>query len=283
MSLEKDVVYHAVGSRELKLDLYRPDGGAVPTRAAVVLVHGGGWAMGDRAMMAPIATQFAAKGFLAVAVEYRLVPEAPWPAQRDDVMAAMRWVADNADRLGIDADRIAILGNSAGAHLAMLAQAGLGGAPRAAAIISLFGVSELGLNPKPGSGLFDAAMLLGPAASDEAIRAASPLHQLTSDFPPVFLLHGGADWLVDPSASVRVYQKLVGLGVPAELHIVTGAHHEFVSEPGMTGPMVSEMALFLDRAVIQPDRWSADARDANIFAQGPEAVQAMIAQMAEQH
>jgi len=281
MAVENDVVYNKLDGRELKLDLYRPEGGKVPTRAAVVLVHGGGWIVGDRHMMEGLGAAFAAQGFLAAAVEYRLVREAAWPAQLDDVVAAVRWLADNAGRLGIDPNRIVVAGGSAGGHLALMAAATLRDKPRVAAVVSLFAASELAVDPQPAKGLFDATMLLGADASADKVRAASPLHQVTADFPPVFILHGSADWMIDPVASLRLYEKLSGLGVPAELHIVSGALHEFTGEPGMTGPMVSEIALFLSRTVIDPARWAAETDASNLFAKGPEFVQGLMAQILE--
>jgi len=282
MPVEQDVVYNTVNGRELRADLYRPEGGGVPTRTAVVLLHGGGWILGDRHMMEPLGKAFAARGFLAVAVEYRLVREAPWPAQLDDVVAAVHWLADNAERLGIDRNRIVVGGASAGGQLAMMAAASLRDKPRVAAVISLFTASDLTVDPAPARGQFGAAMLLGADASDATVRAASPLHQVTADFPPVYLLHGGADWMIDPVSSVRLYGRLAELGVPAELHIVAGALHEFTSEPGMTGPMVSEIALFLNRLVVEPDRWESETQSSNLFAKGPEAVHALMAQLLEQ-
>lgn len=282
MGIEKDVVYAAPGGRELKLDLYRPEGGSVPTRTAVVLVHGGAWILGERGSLAPLANQFAAQGFLAIPVEYRLVKEAPWPAQQDDVVAATRWVADHAAELGVDADRIVLAGASAGGHLALMATVALGGKAKVAAVISLFSASELTVEQPAPKGMFGAAQLVGPDASKAALEAASPLHQLNADFPPTYLLHGGGDWLIDPLASINLYTRLAELGVPAELQIVAGALHEFVEEPGMVGPMVSSMALFLDRIVIDPGRWAADTKDHNLFAKGPEAIMALMKQLLEQ-
>lgn len=282
MAIEKDVVYNTVNGRELKVDLYRPEESEAPTRTAVVLVHGGGWVLGDRHMMEALGSQFAAQGFLAAAVEYRLVREAPWPAQLDDVTAAVRWLAENAESLGIDADRIVVAGGSAGAQLAMMAAADLTQTLPVAAVLALFPASELTVDPEPRKGVFNAAALLGADASEDAVRAASPLHQFTADYPPVFLLHGSGDWLIDPVASLRAYEKLVDLGVPAELHIVSGALHEFTGEPGMTGPMVSEFTLFLNRVLIEPARWAAETKANNLFAQGPAAVQALMAQLLEQ-
>lgn len=276
MPVESNVTYAKAGDRELRADLYRPEGSTVPTRTAVVLVHGGGWIVGEKLMIAPVAMQLASQGFLAVAVEYRLVREAPWPAQMDDVVAATNWVAENAARLGIDADRIVLAGASAGGHLALMATAKLGGKAKVAAVISLFSASELTLEQPAPKGKFGAPQLVGPDASDAALQTASPLFQVDGNFPPVFLLHGGGDWMIDPQASITLYQRLVELGVTAELHIVAGAIHEFIEEPGMTGPMVSEIALFLSRMLIEPGKWVEESKANNLFAQGPEAVMALM-------
>ena len=283
MSNDTSITYAAPGGRELKLDLYRPQEDSVPTRTAVVIVHGGGWMLGERGMVAPLAKEFAAQGFLAVPVEYRLVKEAPWPAQRDDVVAAAEWVAANAGELGIDADRIVFAGSSAGGHLALMAAAALGGKARIGAVLSLFSASELTLEQPAPKGTFGAPQLVGPDASAEALAAASPLHQVDAEFPPVFLLHGGADWMIDPQASINLYQRLVELGVKAEMHIVADALHEFVEEPGLCGPMVSEMALFLDRVMVAPERWAAETQEHNLFAQGPEAVMALMQKLLAEH
>jgi len=282
MSIERNVVIHNYSGRELHVDLYQPDGGSALTRSAVLLIHGGGWAVGHRNTMEGLARAFAARGFLAVAVEYRLLPEAPWPAALEDVSTAAKWTASNAERLGIDPARIVLAGSSAGGHLALLATARLRQNPRIAAVISLFAASDLTLATVPEKGRFNATALLGAGASEATLRAATPLQQLTADFPPVLLLHGGADWLIDPIASQRVYDKLVSLGCAAELHILAGATHEFTSEPRMVEPVVAEAAWFLDRLVLEPQRWAAEAKANNLFAQGPEAFKAAKAKAAAQ-
>ncbi|HMO69822.1 MAG TPA: alpha/beta hydrolase [Novosphingobium sp.] len=276
MPVEKDIVCSVVNGRELRADVYRPEGGSVPTRTAVVLVHGGGWMLGDKGMIAPLAAAFAAQGFVPLSVEYRLVREAPWPAQLDDVVAAVNWVAGHAADLGIDPGRIVLGGASAGGHLALMATAKLGGKAKVAAVLSLFSASELCLEMPAPKGKFGAPQLVGPEASADALLAASPLFQVDAGFPPVFLLHGGADWMIDPQASINLYQRLAELGVTAEMHIVAGALHEFIEEPGMTAPMVAEMALFLDRVLIAPGKWAEETQASNLFAQGPDAVMALM-------
>jgi acetyl esterase/lipase len=265
MSIEEGVVFHTVAGRELKLDIYRPD--SASTRAAVLLFHGGGWSFGERGMMAPLAAGLSAKGFVAMAVQYRLLGEAPWPAQLEDVVAAVRWTTDNTQRLGVRSGRIVVAGSSAGGHLALLAAATVGRS-QVGAVIANFPIVELVVEPPPEHGLMDAARLLGPNPTDEDARSVSPLHRITADSPPVFLLHGSADWALDPLTSLRMYEKLLALGVPAELHMVAAANHEFVSEPLMVGPMATEMALFLDRVLIDPERWNAESRATNFFAKG---------------
>jgi hypothetical protein len=93
-------------------------------------------------------------------------------------------------------------------------------------------------------------------------------------------MHGGADWLIDPVASFRLYDKLVSLGVPTELHIFARALHEFSSEPGMVGPVVSEAATFLSRLIVDPARWEAESQASNLFAKGPEVLKAMMEKLA---
>ena len=86
------------------LDVYQPDDGG--KRAAVLMLHGGGWRVGSRADLAPHAEALARRGFTAVVADYRLMPAHPWPAQIRDTRAAIKWIRDNADALGIEPDRI---------------------------------------------------------------------------------------------------------------------------------------------------------------------------------
>jgi acetyl esterase/lipase len=96
--IENDVVFGTGGGRELRCDVYRPDGIEAPA-PGVLLLHGGGWRQGSRAMMEGYGKRLAAEGFLCVASEYRLTPEAPWPAQIEDAKAAIRWMRAHANGL----------------------------------------------------------------------------------------------------------------------------------------------------------------------------------------
>ena len=84
------------------------------------MIYGGGWRRGDRSMMVGQVEQLLTRGFVCVACEYRLTPESAWPAQIHDVESALRWFRANAQSLGVDPSKIAVSGNSAGAHLGLL-------------------------------------------------------------------------------------------------------------------------------------------------------------------
>src|SRR5262245_34711469 len=118
--LTEEVVYAEIGGVQLWYDHYRPLGTAGP-HPAVVLVHGGGWAGGDPSQAGPNAMHFAKRGIATVSISYRLAPAHPFPAALDDVRRGLRWVRAHAAELDIDPDRLALVGLSAGAHLAVLA------------------------------------------------------------------------------------------------------------------------------------------------------------------
>src|SRR5262245_25868951 len=118
--LRTDVVYAEVAGEQLRFDHYRPIGVTEPV-PVVVFVHGGGWRNGDPSQAAGNALHLARRGIATVAISYRLAPAHRFPAPLDDVRRGLRWVRSHAGDLGIDADRIALLGLSAGAHLAVLA------------------------------------------------------------------------------------------------------------------------------------------------------------------
>jgi pectinesterase len=115
-----DVTYIRRGAHHLKLDLYMPADRATSPRPAIVFVHGGGWRTGVRANFAPMAIRMAERGYVAATIDYRLSPEAPYPAAIHDAKAAVRWVRAHAAQYNIDPDRIAIAGGSAGGQIAAL-------------------------------------------------------------------------------------------------------------------------------------------------------------------
>lgn len=267
VTIETDVVFGRGGDRDLRCDIYTPPGGA-DRSPAVILVHGGAWRQGDRTQLRGYGILLGRQGYVCVAPEYRLTPESPWPAQIHDVKAAIRWVRANAERLGIDPERITVEGNSAGAHLALLAAGtqdvaefeGEGGSPgvstHVAAVMAIYaptlfshGERERGAVP----------LVVLTEATDEAVaRMAGPVNHVTPEFPPTLLIHGTADTTVPPLASIRMYEALVAAKVPVELHMYAEQPHAFDAQPAFGRQCAAEMLLFLDRYA-RPPR-SVDAR-----------------------
>ena len=111
-----------------KLDVFLP--ADVANGRCLFLVHGGGWSGGSRDQWHPVAERFSGHGYVAVSAGYRLAPEAPWPAQIEDVRAALALTRELASEYGFDPSRVAAMGSSAGGHLvAMLATIGAGDEP----------------------------------------------------------------------------------------------------------------------------------------------------------
>lgn len=105
--------------RSLKLNIYRPDSSRRKL-PAVIMIHGGGWNSGDLSMQIPLAANIARQGFVCIPVEYRLIPEALYPAGVRDLEDVVKWVYKNAGKYGIDKSKIAVSGCSAGGQLAGL-------------------------------------------------------------------------------------------------------------------------------------------------------------------
>ena len=265
---EEDIVVATGGGRDLHADIYRPH---EANGAGVLMIHGGGWRMGSKAMMPPQASALARRGFTCIAVEYRLTPEAPWPAQIHDVKAAMRWFRANVDALDIQPDRIAVLGNSAGGHLALLLAAtpgraefeGDGGNPAidtsVAAVIAVYPPVTFFVGERISGGT-TAAAILGDAATVDAAKAASPIEYVHADFPPTFFLHGNGDKVVPVSASINMYNALSAAGARAEMHIYAEQPHTWARWPQWVQPTMDEAALFLDRYVVNPAAYGPPSR-----------------------
>jgi acetyl esterase/lipase len=116
---KKDLVYISYGSRKMHLDIYSP---AINKKLfpAVILIHGGGWRSGNRQMETPMALFLASHGYVATTVEYRLSPEALYPAPLIDIKAAIKWLRSNSNKYNIDTNKIAVYGCSSGGQLAAL-------------------------------------------------------------------------------------------------------------------------------------------------------------------
>ncbi len=243
-------VSEPVGYRPLHLDLHVPPGdGPFPV---VLWIHGGGWMSGSRAMLpAPIAPygfheRLVGRGYAVADVDYRLALEAKYPSQLVDIQAAIRWLRHFSGQLGLDATRFAALGESAGAHLAMMA--GLAGEGELAlqAIVNWYGPAHL-LMPHaddPGSNL--AVLLGGPIGErSEFARWASPLHNVHEQAPPLLSVHGTEDDLVPFEHAAMLTDGWRQLGLRADLVTAQGAGHCFTGYHDIGG-LIEASIDFLD-------------------------------------
>lgn len=260
--LRTDVVYAEAGGVPLRFDHYRPvrATGATP---AVVFVHGGGWMRGDPSQAAGNALHFAREGIATVSISYRLAPASRFPAPLDDVRHGLRWVRAHAGELGIDPERLALLGVSAGAHLAVLAHLAhdiadlapdLPGPLREVSesvrcVIAHYGPYDIG---RRRSDMVDA--LMGERVEDaEWTRRASPLAHAARATAPILLIHGTADQLVSWRESERMHAALQEAGKASELLLLDGAPHAFqVDWRGEANQRANvAMDAFLDRHLRQ--------------------------------
>src|SRR5215212_2720059 len=261
VTIEEGVVFGTGGGRELRCDVFTPPGN--PRNApGVLLLHGGGWRSGDRSQLRGYGVLLGREGYVCVASEYRLSPDHHWPAHLEDCKAALRWMRANAERLGVDPDRIAVSGNSAGAHLALMLAAtpgdpafeGEGGTPgvstAVAAVIAIYPPTDLthlvGADPQSNDAVHG---FLGPGVTAEVARRASPLTYVRKDFPPTLLIHGTADIVVNYRESLRLFEALEQAGASVELHLYAGQPHAFDAAPAFRRQCAQIMRPFLDRYV----------------------------------
>ena len=259
---ELDIAY-ASDSPAQKLDLYLPTGTADAPRPAIVAVHGGGWRGGDkqRGQWARIPAQYASDGYVTISVNYRLTGEAPWPAQIEDVKAAVRWLRAHADKHAVDVNRIGAYGNSAGAHLVSLlglvkqtdGLEGSGPHQEQSSMVQAVCASatptdflnwrEPGVVPERLGRTF----LAGPRDTlRDRARQASPITYARSDAPPFLLIHGTADSTVPVSQSGRFAQALRAAGAEQVRYMIFDdeTHGVFQRQRLLTYPAMK--AFFAD-------------------------------------
>jgi acetyl esterase/lipase len=205
-----------------RLDVYAPTDAKGPL-PVVIFYYGGGWNSGYRGGYAFAARAIAARGFVVVVPDYRLVPQVRFPAFVDDGAAAVRWAVDHVAASGGDPKRIAVAGHSAGAHIAMMlaldaryiAAAGAPGAIKA--VVGLAGPYDFLPFDKPSS-----IEAFGRAPDP---KATQPISFVRADAPPALLLTGDADDVVRPRNSRALAAALRLKGATVEEHEYAGVGH----------------------------------------------------------
>ena len=219
----RNIDYGGDGDRRHRLDIYHSRL-AGPERAPVmVYIHGGAWMIGEkREQGKPMMYELVARGWVCVAINYRLSPKATWPDQIVDAKRAVSWVKEHIAEYGGDPSFVAVSGGSAGGHLcALLAlsagdpafQPGFEGADTSVqACVPFYGVMDLTSSPE-GSAIFGPGLLkmletkvmkTTESEHPDLFRAASPTYRVRAEAPPFFVLQGVNDTLV-PVETARIF------------------------------------------------------------------------------
>lgn len=233
--------FATVDGISLKLDLHRP---AAKIPPLLVYVHGGAWRAGSREDVPVL--DLVNHGFAIASVDYRLSTQALFPAQIHDIKAAIRFLRAKADELRIDASRIAIIGSSAGGHLAALTGVSNGHAElegtvgthldqssRIDAIVSFYGASNLqsilGQSTEFGLGVRIPALklLLGdlPERVPALAKLASPVSHLDVNDPSLLLIHGDADPQMPLAQSEELQRACEAAKIRSKLITLPGSKH----------------------------------------------------------
>jgi acetyl esterase/lipase len=243
-----DLAYVTDGHPRQKLDLYLPTADA--TLPVVVYIHGGAFRVGDKGDAPPL--EYLDEGYALAAINYRLSQHALFPAQIEDCKAAVRWLRANAARYGLDPERFAVGGASAGGHLAaMVGTTGhvmefdvgenLGVSSRVRAVVDFFGPTDflqMDAHRPPNGMIHDGpdspeSELVGGAIQEnpDRVARANPITYVTSEAPPFLIVHGENDPLVPHHQSELLADALRQAGVSVIFHTVAGGGHGGFEDP----------------------------------------------------
>ncbi len=248
----RDVLFGTPDGYPLRLDVYTPAhaSGLCP---AILGLHGGGWFGGDKggAVAGLRYRWLASQGYVVFDAQYR---GGPWPAPLSDVKCALRWIKANALSFGADAGRVAILGQEAGAHLALLAaytandsrfppacldKAGLPLDERVQAVVVCAPPADLRLWPPLPDGA--PALLLGglPADIPAVYEEAAPVSHVRADVPPTLIVQGQRDRTVPPVHAELLANRLRAAGATVVLLRIPWGRHGIGPLPlGLSGPLI---------------------------------------------
>lgn len=209
----------------------------------VILIHGGGWLTNDKyadiGYMKKTVAEIVSSGFALASIDYRFSTQAVFPAQIQDCNRAVSFLYDNAEKYGLDRKRFAVMGFSAGGHLASLLglsknnnvetffMAGSNKSFSIKAVVDFYGPAELILFPGSNDKRSPESLLIGatPLARPDLAKAASPVTYVDKNDPPFLIIHGEKDEIVSTKQSQLLNSWLNVVGVQNELIIVKGAPH----------------------------------------------------------
>lgn len=235
-----------------------PTAEASETLTPVVLViHGGAWRAGAKWQMGAFCRGFAERGMAAVAINYRHAPKYPFPAQIDDVRAALVWIAEHGDEYGWDTNRIGIFGYSAGAHMACMVGTLIDEPqqtrqttsdwtsddprwkklPKISAIVAGGAPCEFRTMPEDNTAL---AYFLGGSRADQpqSYKAASPAAHASAGDVPTLFIHGSRDVIVPIGSAQALFDQQQTAGVASKFRTIEGQGHIMTFIHDETAPAV---------------------------------------------
>lgn len=229
-----DIEYASPDGVSLKLDAHIPSGkGPFP---AVILVHGGGWTVGHKTVnfVAPLFPVLDRTGMVWFTIDYRLAPAHPYPAARQDVEAAVAWVKKNAAKYQVDPSKIALMGESAGAHLVSLV--GARNDVGVAGVVSFYGPVDMVVFARKFEGKppdKNMKSFFGITDYDEAakarLREASPSTYLNKKTPPFLVIQGTRDEAVPYEQAPLFLELFRKKNLPVELIVVEDGVHGVIN------------------------------------------------------
>lgn len=265
IDVQRDIVYGTAGSEELRLDLARP-ADLEAKLPCIIIIHGGGWAQGDKSAHREAIRLVAARGYVAATINYRLLPKHLFPAQVQDAKCAVRFLRAHAAQYGIDRERIGAVGDSAGGHLALMLAVtrphdqleGDGDWPDTSsavgAVVSWYGPTDLGAGDLSAIGRGIVNAFLGTSAPNadapdaaapnaDRVRKASPITYVHSGQPPILLLQGTNDALIPNTQLFSMVNRMTQARAPGRAEFFVGARHGF-SGADMSHAVEATFAFF---------------------------------------
>ncbi len=259
-------VYCCIGDRTLLLDVFYPAKKSSAPRAAIMIIFGGGWRSGNRSQHYPLAQQLANRGYVCFTPDYRLSTEALYPAAVYDLKAALRWIHSHAKSYGVDTNKIAVAGFSAGGELAAFIGTTNGDnkyegpacnkafSSRVQAIVDMDGTLSF-VNAESGEGddskrTSAATYWFGYAKKDnhQLWEEASPLAHVSPNTPPTLFINSSVDRM---HAGREEYRKVLKeAGTYSEVKSFPDAPHSFPLFHPWFIPMVNSIDDFLHRVFL---------------------------------
>ena len=246
---QRDQIYATRDGHDLLLDLYMPAQRTEEALPVVLFLFGGGWQSGNRHQFIRFGLlEYPEEGFAVITADYRYLTEAVYPAQIEDVKSVLRWIRVNADTFGLDAQRIGVIGPSAGGHLAALA--GTSNQPgelevgepsdiptHVHAVVDYYGPTDFlqgdahrteDADPWNAPDSSVSRLIGAPIESvPDKVAMANPISFIDGTEPPFLIIHGEKDGLVPLHQSEILHEALVAAGVSSELMVVEDGDHGY--------------------------------------------------------